>query len=61
MNVIGLYKLTFMSGKAKPTAKLLNQLTSTDTDMAAGRLPWVNNSAVIMRGIEPGPMPKNSV
>lgn len=50
-----------MSGKARPTAKLENQLTRTDTDMAAGLVPWVKSSAVIMSGIEPGPMPKNNV
>ena len=32
-------QLTFMSGNASPTAKLLNQFTNTDTDMAAGRVP----------------------
>lgn len=53
--------LTFMGGKVRPTAKFESQLASTEMDMAVGRVPWVNSSAVIMNGIEPGPIPKKSV
>lgn len=54
-------QLTFIIGKAKPTQKLLIQLKNTATDMAAGLVPCVNSSAVIMNGMEPGPMPKKTV
>ena len=49
-----------MTGKVNPTNKLANQLTRVATAMAAGRGPWVNNSEVIIHGIEPGPRAKKT-
>lgn len=43
-----------------PTTKLANQLTSTAIAIALGRGPCENNSAVIIHGIEPGPVAKNT-
>ena len=43
-----------------PTKKLALQLTRTATDIAAGLGPWLNNSAVIIHGIEPGPTAKKT-
>lgn len=49
-----------MVGNPMPTRKLAIQLTSTAMDMAAGRGPCENNSAVIIHGMEPGPTAKNT-
>jgi len=49
-----------MVGKAMPTTKLAIQLTHTAMDMAAGRGPCENSSAVIIHGMEPGPTAKNT-
>lgn len=46
-------------GKTIPTRKLAIQLTNTAMDMAAGLGPCENSSAVIIQGMEPGPMAKN--
>lgn len=43
-----------------PTRKFAIQLTSTAIDMAAGRGPCENSSAVIIHGMEPGPRAKNT-
>lgn len=51
---------TFIVGKPMPTRKLAIQLMSTAMDMAAGRGPWENSSAVIIHGIEPGPTAKKT-
>lgn len=48
-------------GNVRPTAKFDIQFMNVATDMAAGLVPCVNNSAVIMNGIDPGPTPKNRV
>lgn len=52
-------KRTCSGRKVSPTRKLASQLTSTAMDMAAGRGPWLNSSAVIIHGMEPGPTAKN--
>lgn len=44
----------------RPTRKFAIQLTSTAMDIAAGRGPWLNNSAVIIHGMGPGPTEKKS-
>ena len=49
-----------MTGKVNPTNKLAIQLTRVAIAMAAGRGPWVNNSEVIIHGIEPGPRAKKT-
>ena len=49
-----------MVGNPMPTKKLALQLTRTATDIAAGLGPWLNNSAVIIHGIEPGPTAKKT-
>lgn len=43
-----------------PTRKFAIQLTNTAIDMAAGRGPCENSSAVIIQGIEPGPTAKKT-
>ena len=52
--------LTCKVGKPIATIKLAHQLMRTATDIAAGRGPWENNSAVIIQGIEPGPTAKKT-
>lgn len=52
-------RLTLSGRKKRPTRKLASQLTRTAIDMAAGRGPWLNSSAVIIQGIDPGPTAKN--
>ena len=47
-------------GKPRPTAKFVNQFTNTAILIAAGRGPWENSSAVIIHGIEPGPIAKKT-
>lgn len=49
-----------MVGKPMPTRKLASQLTSTAMDIAAGRGPCENSSAVIIQGMLPGPTAKNT-
>lgn len=49
-----------MLGKPIPTRKFAIQLTNTAMDIAAGRGPCENNSAVIIQGIEPGPTAKKT-
>lgn len=49
-----------MVGKPMPTRKFAIQLTNTAMDIAAGRGPWENSSAVIIQGIDPGPTAKNT-
>ena len=49
-----------MVGKPIPTRKLALQFIKTATDIAAGRGPCENSSAVIIQGIEPGPTAKNT-
>lgn len=51
---------TLRRGKNMPTRKLESQLTRTAMDMAAGRGPWLNSSAVIIHGMEPGPTAKKT-
>lgn len=46
-------KLTFIIGNTSPTMKFVLQFTSTAIDIAAGRGPCENNSAVINHGIDP--------
>ena len=49
-----------MVGKPMATRKFAHQLIRTATDMAAGRGPWENSSAVIIQGMEPGPTAKKT-
>lgn len=49
-----------MVGKPIPTMKFAIQLTRTAMDMAAGRGPCENSSAVIIQGMLPGPTAKNT-
>lgn len=51
--------VTLSGRKKRPTRKLDSQLTRTAIDMAAGLGPWLNSSAVIIHGMEPGPTAKN--
>ena len=44
---------TCISGNPTPTRKLAIQLTSTAILIAAGRGPWLNNSATINQGMDP--------
>ena len=52
--------LTCIVGKPIATRKFAHQLIRTATDMAAGRGPWENSSAVIIQGMEPGPTAKKT-
>ena len=51
---------TLRWGNKMPTKKLDNQLTVDAIDMAAGLGPWLNSSAVIIHGMEPGPTAKKT-
>ena len=51
---------TCIVGKPIATRKFAHQLMRTATDMAAGRGPCENSSAVIIQGMDPGPTAKNT-
>lgn len=52
-------KPTFILGNTIPTRKLAIQFTKTAMDIAAGLGPCENSSAVIIQGMDPGPIAKN--
>ena len=59
-NVLSLSDCTCIVGNPIPTRKLAHQLTRTAMDIAAGRGPCENSSAVIIHGIDPGPTAKKT-
>ena len=60
LNLAGLHLHTCIVGNPIPTRKFAHQFMRTAMDIAAGRGPCENNSAVIIHGIDPGPTAKKT-